>query len=114
MRKKIAILCVVCLIVPALTIADQSSAPNLAEMLQEGTLTPKELQSIVLADMSDEDVQTLVDELNAVITSDLRTYSCYYFAYLVIRNLLDCLVYKYIPSCEGWVMWALVYYLVCV
>ena len=113
MRKLTLILCVVCLLIPTIAMANQPCPLCLALMLEEATFSEEELQSIISGDWNDEDVRTLIAESEEITPSDYGSYLCYYLAYSAILDFLDCLIYNYTNDCRAALVYALVFYYYC-
>jgi len=92
MKKYAAMLCVVCLLIPALSDADQPNLSSLESMLTEETINVYELHSIMAQMLSAEGLTGLSgDEITT--GANLLTYTCYYIAFSAIIDFIDCLVY---------------------
>jgi hypothetical protein len=113
MKKLTLVLCMVCLLVPTITMANQPCPLCLNLMLEEGIVGEEELESILSGDWDEDDVRAWMAEAEGINPSGYVNYWCYYLAYLAISDFLDCLVYGYDYDCRGALVYALVYYYSC-
>jgi len=114
MKRLTLILCVVSLLIPTIAMANQPCPLCLALMLEEGSFSEEELQSIMSGDWNDEDVRTLMAEMEEINPSDYYgNYFCYYLAYSAILDFLDCLIDNYTNDCRAALVYALVFYYYC-
>jgi hypothetical protein len=113
MKKLTLIICVVSLLIPTIAMANQPCPLCLAMMLEEGTFSEEELQSIISGDWNEEDVRTLIAESEEINPSDYGNYLCYYFAYSAVMDFLDCLIYNNASDCRAALVYALVFYYYC-
>ena len=115
MKKLILVLCSICLLVPTMSKADQPCLPCLASLLQEEILTEEEGQSIMLGNITEEELSILLADNEEIIPSqDYGTYVCLYLAYEALTNFITCLRYGgYVSGCceTALVYWLLYGYL---
>ena len=113
MKKLTLVLCMVCLLMPAIAMANQPCPLCLTLMLEEGIFSEEELESILSGDWDDDDIKTWMAEAEGINPSGYVNYLCYYLAYSAILDFLDCLVYGYDYDCRGALVYALVFYFYC-
>jgi len=96
MRKLTLVLCIICLLVPTMSKAEQPCYPCLATMLEEGILTEEEWQPLMAGDWNEEEIRALIAEHQEITPSqDINSYLCYYLAYSAIMDFVNCLQYFY-------------------
>ena len=114
MRKLTLVLCIICLLIPVITMANQPCFPCLAAMLEEGILTEEDWQSIMSGDFNEESLITSIAEAEEIIPSDnYRLYLCYYLAYRALFDFIDCLIYYGSYDCRSAILYGLAYYYFC-
>ena len=113
MKQLILVLCVICLLIPVIAMAEQPCSPCLAGMLEEGILAEEELQSLMAGDLNSEEMRALITEHQEITPSQsIYAFLCYYIAYETIMEALDCI--RYFPSyCESALFWSLAYSYLC-
>ena len=113
MKQLTLVLCVICLLIPVIAMADQPCSPCLAGMLEEGILTEAQLQSLMAGDWNSEEIRALITEHQEITPSQsIFAYLCFYIAYEVIMETIDCI--RYFPShCESALIWSLTYGFLC-
>ena len=109
MKALSSVVCIICLLLPAISVADQPCFPCLAKMLDEGSLSEEALQSIVSREWNDEKISTLMAEIEEITpAADLRTVLCTLFAWEFIPGFTYCLFFGIDDMCAtAWVYgWA--------
>ena len=113
MKKLAFVLCVIALLIPTATMANQPCPLCLTLMLEKGIVGEEDLQSILSGDWDEDDVRAWMAEAEEINPSGYVNYLCYYLAYSAIWDFLDCLIYGYDYDCRGALVYALVFYYYC-